>query len=82
MPKQEIPAPLGQRLGLSDKDVEKVNLMYSESCNNDTSSVLQMHEIQQELIQETIVPPRPNKGTYVLSVIQWIENFLSLNLFI
>lgn len=67
---------------MSDKDVEKVNSMYTESCNNDTSSVVQMHENQQELLQETVVPPRPNKGTFISNIIQWIEDFLSLNLFI
>lgn len=41
-----------------------------------------MHEIQQELLQETVVPPRPNAETSISSIIQWIGDFLSLNLFI
>lgn len=70
-------------MGLSDKDVEKVNSMYTESCNNDTSNIIQMYENQQELLQEIVVPPRPNKGNFISSIIQWIEDSVnSLNLFI
>lgn len=77
---QETVQPLGQRVGLSEKDVQKVNLMYADECNNDTASVYELYEIQQQLQQELIAPPRPYKANYLSALIKWVEDFFSFNL--
>lgn len=65
---------LGQRNGLSEKDITKINSMYSEECNNDTVSVLEMHQqmIQQ---QQEVAPVQVN---YIDSIIKWFESLIGL----
>lgn len=65
-------------MGLSEKDVQKVNLMYADQCNNETSNVIEMHEVQQEL-QLELAPPRPFKGNYISSIIKWVEDFFTFS---
>lgn len=74
----EIDAPLGQRVGLSDIDIKKINSMYSDECNVHFINVFEQHEIQEELQQE-VSPPRPYKGNYIAAVIKWVEDIFTFS---
>ncbi|XP_031632219.1 zinc metalloproteinase nas-13-like isoform X2 [Contarinia nasturtii] len=69
---------LGQRDGLSEKDIQKINSMYKADCNTDTLSVLDVHMQQQQQQQEVI--PNPVQENYFDTLIKWFESFFGLNL--
>lgn len=68
---QDPDAKLGQRVGLSEKDVMKLNLMYEDTCNTDESNVLEMFEINQ------IDPDdRFQFNQVVQPVMNWFKDFI------
>lgn len=70
---------LGQRVGLSDKDILKINAMYSNKCNNHTINVVDEYVQMQQQQQQQEVSSKPFPENYVDSLIHWFESLVSLD---
>lgn len=68
---------LGQRFGLSEKDVLKINSMYADRCNNHTVNAIDVHQQMQQQQQE-IVPSSVSEN-YLDTVIKWFESIFGLD---
>ncbi|XP_055305146.1 hatching enzyme 1.2-like isoform X2 [Sitodiplosis mosellana] len=70
---------LGQRIGLSEGDIQKINTMYNSSCNNNALSTIELHlQMQQQQQQE--VTPTPVGQHFLETVIKWFESIFGLSL--
>lgn len=67
---------LGQRTGLSEKDIQKINSMYRVECNNDTINIPHMHVQMQQQQQE--VSPISAQENFVDAIFKWFESFFSV----
>lgn len=68
---------LGQRLGLSEKDILKINSMYSDKCNNETINILEVYDMMQ--LQQQEVVPVQFPTNYFDTLIKWFEGLFSLD---
>lgn len=69
---------LGQRTGLSEKDIRKINAMYRADCNNDTINIVDMHVQMQQQQQEVFTISA--QENFFDAIFKWFENIFSLNL--
>lgn len=64
---QDPNAKVGQRVGLSDKDVRKVNAMYADTCHLEHTNVLEGFEIE---------PDNPETDDILTQLQGLFENFI------
>lgn len=71
---------LGQREGLSEKDILKINSMYASNCNNSTVNTVEIHQ-QMQLIQQEVAP-NTNSGSedILTTIIRWFESIFGVDL--
>lgn len=65
---QDTNAKLGQRIGLSDRDVRKLNLMYEDTCNTDSTNVLENFEVE---------PEDPDNRDPLTTIMKWVQDYIS-----
>lgn len=66
---------IGQRLGLSEKDIQKINAMYSDQCNADVVNVVDVYEQTQQ--QNTEVPKPSPDTDYIDTILNWFGDLFS-----
>lgn len=69
---------LGQRDGLSEKDILKINSMYNAECNNSTVNVVEIHQQMQSQTPEVV--PNTVTENYLSTIIKWFESIFGFNL--
>lgn len=65
---------IGQRLGLSAKDIQKINSMYSDQCNGNEVNAVEVYEQTQ---QQNMEVPTPMPEDYLDTIIKWFEDLFS-----
>lgn len=71
---------LGQREGLSEKDILKINSMYASDCNNSTVDTVEIHQ-QMQLIQQEVAPNTNSGSDNILTtIIRWLESIFGIDL--
>lgn len=65
---------IGQRLGLSAKDIQKINAMYSDQCNRNVVNAVEVYEQTQ---QQNMEVPTPMPEDYLDTIIKWFEDLFS-----
>lgn len=68
---------MGQRIGLSEKDVQKINFMYFDECNKNTVDAIEVYE--QMLQQQMELAPAEMPDDYWDTVITWFEDLFSFD---
>lgn len=66
---------LGQRVGLSEKDIQKINAMYSDQCNDNVVNVAEVYEQMQQ--QQTEITPKPMPEDTLDEIIKWFGDLFS-----
>lgn len=71
---------LGQRYELSEKDIMKINNMYSDQCNDDIVNITQLHyEHIHTQSQSSFTDPYTASINFLASLfsLKWVEKFVA-----